>query len=82
MVFGSFILFFFCFYFTGKEFITGVDLFLSEDYLNGTYDSCSKVSVPSTGQLALDIMCGQWGASRCSAIKYVSHNYSFKKNNN
>lgn len=29
-----------------------------------------QVSVPATGQLALDIMCGDWGASRCSPSKW------------
>ena len=33
-------------------------------------DFSFQVSVPSTGQLALDIMCGAWGASRCSAAKW------------
>lgn len=26
--------------------------------------------MPSTGQLALDIMCGEWGASRCTPLKW------------
>lgn len=26
--------------------------------------------MPSTSQLALDVMCGEWGASRCSAKKW------------
>lgn len=30
----------------------------------------SKVIVPSTGKLALDMMCGEWGASRCSPKKW------------
>ena len=38
--------------------------------MNGTFNSCNKVSVPSTGQLALDMMCGEWGASRCSAKRW------------
>lgn len=37
--------------------------------MNGTYDSCKQVSVPSTSRLALDLMCGEWGASRCSPKK-------------
>lgn len=28
------------------------------------------MSVPSTGQLALDLMCGEWGASRCTPLKW------------
>lgn len=26
--------------------------------------------MPSTGQLALDLMCGEWGASRCTPLKW------------
>lgn len=32
-----------------------------------------QVSVPSTGQLALDLMCGDWGASRCSPAKWFKY---------
>uniref|UniRef100_A0A182PPK3 SSD domain-containing protein n=1 Tax=Anopheles epiroticus TaxID=199890 RepID=A0A182PPK3_9DIPT len=53
-----------------KEYITKIDIHITQQYLNGTYESCNQVSVPSTGQLALDLMCGDWGASRCSAKKW------------
>ncbi|XP_021702839.1 Niemann-Pick C1 protein isoform X3 [Aedes aegypti] len=58
---------------TKKEYITEIDLHIMEQYMNGTYSSCSQVSVPSTGQLALDLMCGEWGASRCSARKWFNY---------
>lgn len=32
-----------------------------------------QVIVPSTGNLALDIMCGEWGASRCSPKKWFDY---------
>ncbi|XP_055920558.1 NPC intracellular cholesterol transporter 1 isoform X2 [Eupeodes corollae] len=54
----------------GKLYVSAVDLHITTDYLNSTYKSCSQVSVPSTGQLALDIMCGEYPASRCSATKW------------
>lgn len=38
--------------------------------MNGTFDSCKNVQVPSTGQLALDLMCGSWGASKCSPTRW------------
>ena len=31
------------------------------------------MSVPSTGQLAMDIVCGDHGASRCSATKWFEY---------
>ncbi|XP_049279815.1 NPC intracellular cholesterol transporter 1 isoform X3 [Anopheles funestus] len=55
---------------TSKEYITKIDIHITQQYLNGTFESCNQVSVPSTGQLALDLMCGDWGASRCSAKKW------------
>ncbi|XP_066999010.2 NPC intracellular cholesterol transporter 1 [Anabrus simplex] len=57
----------------GKEFVTGVALYVSDSYMSGTFNSCIQVSVPSTGQLALDLMCGEWGASRCSAHKWFTY---------
>lgn len=32
-----------------------------------------QVSVPSTGSLALDLMCGEYGASRCSATRWFHY---------
>lgn len=49
-----------------ETFITGLDFFISKKYTHGMYKSCSHVSVPSTGQLALDIMCGSWGSMKCT----------------
>ncbi|CAG2056079.1 unnamed protein product, partial [Timema podura] len=53
----------------GKEFVNALELYVTDTYISGTYNSCKQVSVPSTGQLALDLMCGDWGASRCSPMK-------------
>lgn len=56
----------------GKEFILGIDLYVTQKYIEGTFNSCIQVSVPSTSQLALDLMCGEWGASRCSPHKWFT----------
>uniref|UniRef100_A0AAG5DBY3 SSD domain-containing protein n=1 Tax=Anopheles atroparvus TaxID=41427 RepID=A0AAG5DBY3_ANOAO len=58
---------------SAKEYITKIDIHISQQYLNGTFESCNQVSVPSTGQLALDLMCGDWGASRCSPSKWFHY---------
>nr|CAD7444918.1 unnamed protein product [Timema bartmani] len=42
----------------GKEFVNALELYVTDTYISGTYNSCKQVSVPSTGQLALDLMCG------------------------
>lgn len=57
----------------GQPFINGVDIHITDKYLSGTYNSCKQVFVPSAGQLALDVMCGPWGASRCSPQKWFSY---------
>ncbi|KAJ4447560.1 hypothetical protein ANN_09567 [Periplaneta americana] len=57
----------------GVEYINGIDVYLGDEYMNGTYNSCKQVSVPSTSRLALDMMCGEWGASRCSARKWFTY---------
>ncbi|GLG97656.1 hypothetical protein R5R35_004762 [Gryllus longicercus] len=57
----------------GKEFVLGVDMYVTQKYIEGTFNSCIQVSVPSTGQLALDLMCGEWGASRCSPQKWFTY---------
>lgn len=59
--------------FTGKKYVNKIDVFITNKYLEGTFNSCSKVSVPSTGQLAMDIMCGIWGASRCTPMKWFHY---------
>ncbi|XP_054268696.1 NPC intracellular cholesterol transporter 1-like [Macrosteles quadrilineatus] len=60
--------------------VEGLEVYVSDTYLWRTYNACKEVSVPSTNQLALDIMCGQWGASRCSPYKWFS--YMFDPNLN
>ncbi|KAM8715427.1 hypothetical protein ACLKA7_002475 [Drosophila subpalustris] len=54
-------------------YITSIDLHITEEYINKTYKSCSQVSVPQTGQLAFDLMCGAYPASRCSPTKWFTY---------
>ncbi|XP_064073679.1 NPC intracellular cholesterol transporter 1 isoform X2 [Vanessa tameamea] len=39
---------------------------LSATYMNNTYSSCANVQMPSTNQLAIDLMCGDYGSSFCT----------------
>ncbi|XP_030246548.1 NPC intracellular cholesterol transporter 1-like [Drosophila navojoa] len=57
----------------GDLYVTSLDLHVTEEYINKTYKSCSQVSVPQTGQLALDLMCGAYPASRCSPTKWFNY---------
>ncbi|XP_076647922.1 Niemann-Pick type C-1a isoform X2 [Halictus rubicundus] len=65
----------------GVDYINRIDVYITNKYLEGTFKSCSRVSVPSTGQLAMDIMCGEWGASRCTPLKWF-HYMGDAENNN
>ncbi|BES94988.1 niemann-pick [Nesidiocoris tenuis] len=56
----------------GNLTVTSVDLHMSNEFLQGVYDSCKQVFVPSTGQLAMDLMCGAYGASRCNPLRWFS----------
>lgn len=51
------------------------DVFLSLVFLLESHSfvyEIVQVIVPSTGKLALDMMCGEWGASRCSPKKWFA----------
>lgn len=58
------------FYFSDKEYVLAIELYITNDYLYGTYDSCKQVSMPSTGQPALDLMCPPYGAAGCTALRW------------
>ncbi|XP_034244049.1 NPC intracellular cholesterol transporter 1 isoform X2 [Thrips palmi] len=52
--------------------ISGINLHVTAKSLQGIYDSCSGVFVPSTGQRALDLMCGSWGSALCSPLRWFT----------
>ncbi|CAK9827722.1 NPC intracellular cholesterol transporter 1 [Anthophora retusa] len=51
----------------GQEYADELEVYVSEKYLNDTYNSCKDVVYPSTGNLAMDLACGVHGASRCTS---------------
>lgn len=55
-----------CYLFT-VEYVTEVEFYASSQFLDGTFDSCSHVSVPSIGKLALDTTCAPYTAATCTA---------------
>ncbi|KAG5875522.1 hypothetical protein JTB14_013676 [Gonioctena quinquepunctata] len=58
---------------TNKTYITAIDIHLSNSYMEGTLNSCKQVSMPATGTKALDIMCGDWGATRCTPLRWFTY---------
>ncbi|XP_044760492.1 NPC intracellular cholesterol transporter 1 isoform X1 [Coccinella septempunctata] len=57
----------------GTDFIDEINVYITQDYIEGTFNSCKRVSVPSTGQLALDLMCGPWGAAKCTPYRWFEY---------
>ncbi|XP_066902030.1 NPC intracellular cholesterol transporter 1 homolog 1b isoform X2 [Halyomorpha halys] len=56
-----------------RPFVNGIEFYITKKYVQGVFDSCKQVYVPSMGQLALDVMCGSWGSSRCSPEKWFTY---------
>ncbi|XP_014262096.1 Niemann-Pick C1 protein isoform X2 [Cimex lectularius] len=52
----------------GVSFVNSLDIFVTTNYLAGTFNSCKNVNVPAMGNLALDVMCGDHKAIGCSPL--------------
>ncbi|XP_058807080.1 NPC intracellular cholesterol transporter 1 isoform X2 [Phymastichus coffea] len=52
------------------SYVDGIQVYMTPEYLNGTYKSCSRVTMPSTGSLVLDVMCGDYTATRCTPERF------------
>lgn len=63
----------FSFLFTDKTYVNGITTFVTPRYTTGTYNSCSRVSIPSLGVLALDVMCGQYDSTQCSPERWFTY---------
>ncbi|KAF4521963.1 hypothetical protein B566_EDAN009491 [Ephemera danica] len=48
------------------EMVLAVEVYMTERYMNATYDACENVIMPSSGLLALDLMCGKWQSKDCT----------------
>lgn len=55
------------------SYIEGIDIHITEEYTNGTFNSCRNVIFPSSGQMALDLMCGNFGAAKCSPMRWYGY---------
>ena len=64
---------FVCVAFADVTYVNGIQVYFTPTYLNGTYKSCSRVSMPSSGELALDLMCGEYGSTRCNPQRWFSY---------
>jgi len=53
-----------------ETYINEMNVYIHEDYVNGTYDSCHQVVMPSSGGLALGSMCQPYGPEDCNAERW------------
>ncbi|KAG6801155.1 NPC intracellular cholesterol transporter 1 1b [Apis mellifera caucasica] len=49
-----------------KEYVEEIEVYVEEEYMNKTYDSCKYVVMPQSGKLAMDLACGIYDASTCT----------------
>ncbi|XP_076646594.1 NPC intracellular cholesterol transporter 1 homolog 1b [Halictus rubicundus] len=54
----------------GNAYVSEIEAYVAEDYMNNTYDSCKDIVHPASGNLAMDLACGANGARGCSAKKW------------
>lgn len=52
-------------------YVDSIDFYMSEEYVEGVFNSCKNVITPSSGALAMDFACGRLGAKHCTAKKWV-----------
>lgn len=58
--------------FADKTWIKDIDVHLSREYATDTVESCRTVSVPTTGEFAINFMCGNVNALKCTADQFFN----------
>lgn len=58
---------------TNQVFIDEIKFHINKHYTLGTFSSCGNVFVPSTGQRALDLMCGNWASRDCTDERWFTY---------
>ncbi|XP_058443946.1 NPC intracellular cholesterol transporter 1 homolog 1b [Malaya genurostris] len=51
-------------------YVEKVEYRIDREHVKGVYDSCKGIIVPSSGKYAMDMACGGWEASRCTAERW------------
>lgn len=54
-----------------KEYISQIEVEISENYTKAVYESCRNVIIPATGGLAMDLACGQFNSKTCTAERFL-----------
>ncbi|XP_038117109.1 NPC intracellular cholesterol transporter 1 homolog 1b [Culex quinquefasciatus] len=54
-------------------YVEKVDYRIDRDHVHGVYDSCKGIILPSSGKYAMDIACGGWESTRCTAERWFEY---------
>lgn len=54
------------------EYIHQIDVNVTQNYIQGVFDSCSNVIHPASGKKVLDIACGSYDSFMCDPIKWFT----------
>lgn len=54
-------------------YVEEISVNMDKNYMTGIYESCEKVSSPSTGGLLLDAVCGEYGSTYCTAERWFEY---------
>ncbi|XP_068081512.1 NPC intracellular cholesterol transporter 1 homolog 1b isoform X2 [Anabrus simplex] len=49
------------------------NVYFTQDYLEGCYNSCRDIVMPSTGKKAMDMMCGIYGSQDCTYERWFAY---------
>ncbi|KAI5753711.1 hypothetical protein M8J77_002664 [Diaphorina citri] len=59
----------------GAAYVEEVQVFMTEKYMQGSFDACKHVSFPATGTRAMDALCGAWNAVTCTPRRWYNYMY-------
>ncbi|XP_050509749.1 NPC intracellular cholesterol transporter 1-like isoform X4 [Diabrotica virgifera virgifera] len=58
---------------TNTTYVNEIDYFMENSFMENVFGSCRQVSVPATGGKVMDLMCGDWGSAKCTALRWFSY---------
>ncbi|XP_055608436.1 NPC intracellular cholesterol transporter 1 homolog 1b [Uranotaenia lowii] len=58
---------------SGNTYVEKVDYRIGWDLVEGVYNSCKGVVIPSSGKFAMDMACGGWESTRCTAERWFEY---------
>lgn len=58
---------------TNETYINAMNVYIDREYIDGTYESCHQVVMPSSGGPALGSMCTPFGAEDCTPERWFAY---------